>query len=176
MTEIWRPFSGYEHQYFISNFGRVKSVNYRGHGKEMILKLSLTPTGYVSARLYKKGALRPTRASVHRAVAAAFCKKVEGKNIVAHVNGIKTDNRAKNLIWATNEENSSHKYLHGTAPFGEKHSSAKLSNKQRLELVTKYFDDPSFGAKSALAREYGINNSTVARIINYAEVWGYKCA
>lgn len=38
-TEEWRPIKGYEGLYEISNFGRVKSLNSRGHqGKEQIMK------------------------------------------------------------------------------------------------------------------------------------------
>lgn len=37
-TEVWKDIEGYEGLYQISNFGRVKSLNYKRSGKEEILK------------------------------------------------------------------------------------------------------------------------------------------
>ena len=37
--EEWKPIVCYEEKYQISNYGRVKSLNYRGSGKDKILKL-----------------------------------------------------------------------------------------------------------------------------------------
>ena len=47
----------------------------------------------------------------------------------AHLNGIRTDCILSNLKWATPKENASHRILHGTHLVGEKHGSAKLSDR-----------------------------------------------
>lgn len=38
MEEIWKDIKDYEGLYQVSNLGRVKSLNYRGTGKELIFK------------------------------------------------------------------------------------------------------------------------------------------
>ena len=45
------------------------------------------------------------RWKVHRLVADAFIRKEDGRNHVDHINEDRTDNRAANLRWCTNEEN-----------------------------------------------------------------------
>lgn len=46
--------------------------------------------------------------------------------MAAHRNGVRTDNRATNLRWATQAENEADKVFHGTAVVGELHPLAKL--------------------------------------------------
>ena len=36
--EVWKPIKDYEGLYEVSNMGRVKNLNYKGSGKEKILK------------------------------------------------------------------------------------------------------------------------------------------
>ena len=55
MDEIWKDIIGYEGLYMISNYGRVKSLNYRYTGKEEILKALKYGTGHLFVRLCKNG-------------------------------------------------------------------------------------------------------------------------
>ena len=68
--EEWKPIVCYEEKYQISNYGQVKSLNYRGSGKDKILKLQKDTYGYNKVILYKNGKAK-TR-TVHRLVAEAF--------------------------------------------------------------------------------------------------------
>lgn len=48
---------------------------------------------------------RRVRRSIHRLVAAAFCLRRPGCEIVRHLNSDHIDNRAENLAWGTASEN-----------------------------------------------------------------------
>lgn len=112
--EIWKDISGYEGLYQISNLGRVKSLPRIRIGKGIpyitkgkILKNSPGATGgYLRVNLCKN--YKQTFFYVHRLVADAFIPKIEGKNVVNHINGLKTDNRVENLEWSTIEDNLQH--------------------------------------------------------------------
>ena len=101
--EIWKPIKDYEGLYEVSNLGRVKSLNYRGTGKERILK-NIECKGYLTVCLTKNGKQKVLK--VHRLVAEVFIPNPEGKPCIDHINTIKTDNRVENLRWVTHKENN----------------------------------------------------------------------
>ena len=70
MKEEWKDIKGYEDLYQVSNLGRVKSLNYRRTGNEMILSLRKHKNGYVYIGLSKNGKTKHLR--VHRLVAETF--------------------------------------------------------------------------------------------------------
>ena len=102
--EIWKPIKDYEGLYEVSNLGRVKSLNYRGTGKEKILKNTERSNGYLAIGLIKNGKTKMFR--VHRLVAEAFIPNPENKPCVDHINTIRDDNRVENLRWVTYKENN----------------------------------------------------------------------
>lgn len=103
MVEIWKDIvikKGYQ----ISNFGRVKSLNYRNTGKEKILKTWKTkPYNYEMVQLGKG-----VRNLVHRLVAEAFIPNPDNKPQVDHIIPIKNGgtNEVSNLRWVTPSENN----------------------------------------------------------------------
>lgn len=103
---IWKKIPDYPN-YLISNFGDVKSLNYRKTGKEKLLKKILCKkTGYYYVAISKIKKQTPIR--VHILVAMAFLGHVPCgyKKVVDHKNNIKTDNRVKNLHIITQRDNS----------------------------------------------------------------------
>lgn len=115
MEEIWKDVIGYEGLYKVSNLGRVKSLARKvnnGRGvytrPEKILSQIRVTGGYVSVVLTKDS--NSVLTLLHRIVASAFIPNDSCKRTVNHKNGIKTDNRASNLEWATDGENISHSY------------------------------------------------------------------
>lgn len=115
-NEIWKPISGFEGRYEISNIGRIKSLpKYKNNPltggkslfKQSILSLNVGGKGYNRSVLSNDEGKRFTW-QVHRLVALAFLKPVEGKLFVNHKNGIKNDNQVENLEWCNLQENRNH--------------------------------------------------------------------
>ena len=102
--EIWKSIKSYEGLYEISSLGRVKSLNYRGTGKEKVLKNIEDYKGYLMVGLTKNG--KQKKFKIHRLVAEAFIPNPEGKPCIDHINTIRNDNRVENLRWVTYKENN----------------------------------------------------------------------
>lgn len=79
--EIWKPYKGYEGLYEVSNWGRVKSLNYNHTGEERIMKPSQDKDGY-SVLTLSNG--KPLQFKVHRIVAETFLPNPENKPCVNH--------------------------------------------------------------------------------------------
>lgn len=119
--EEWKDIKGYEGLYQISNYGRVKSLNYDHTGKEQILKLPKSQKGHLYVCLYKNE--KRNVFEVHRLVALSFLDKNNFKYCeyedlskidlddlqVNHIDKDKTNNDVDNLEWCTCKYNYRHK-------------------------------------------------------------------
>lgn len=114
MTE-WRPVTGYEGLYEVSDGGQVRSLPRTTAGHAYgggPLKPMLTTTGYLQVHLWRDGKGRFPK--VHQLVCEAFHGPRPVDHEVRHLNGDKTDNRASNLAWGTSRENHQDTLRHGT--------------------------------------------------------------
>jgi hypothetical protein len=150
--------------YLVSNKGKIKSLK---RGRELILKPYTEKDGYHSVRLYNGYGKRFKSFKVHRLVLETF-SPMTGMEI-NHKNGIKADNRLKNLEWVTRSENVKHAYRIGlhekTKKSAEKrrsenHPMAKLSNKQVIEIF-KFKGTISI---RKMAKAYGVSHATISDI------------
>ena len=105
VTELFRPISGYENLYEVSNQGRVRTLGNHGYNcsKRKMLKQGLNTKGYYLVVLCKEG-IKKTR-EVHRIVAITFVLNPKNLPQVNHKNNIPTDNRTENLEWCTRRYN-----------------------------------------------------------------------
>ena len=96
-----RWIEGFEGKYKITNEGKILSYKKNGNvhsvGRQNV-------NGYVGATLRINGS--STSKQVHRLVAEYFIPKVEGKDIVDHIDENKTNNHVSNLRWCTGKENT----------------------------------------------------------------------
>lgn len=90
--------------YKVSNYGRV--IHWK---KRHILKTQVGRDGYKTVTMAGK------KYRVHRLVAIGFIPNPENKPQVNHIDGVKTDNRVRNLEWVTDLENRQHAEKAGLA-------------------------------------------------------------
>lgn len=166
--ETWKPISGYEGLYEVSDLGRVKGLR-----RNKILREQKRRHGYLSVWLYKDGC-KPIQASIHRLVANAFCGEHEANAEVNHINENKADNRASNLEWLTHKENTNF----GTA---QSRRSERIRNNKRSTPVSQYSENgeliktyPSIGQAF---RETGYSQGNIHRAMQspsrraYGYIW-----
>lgn len=101
MIEKWKTISDYEN-YKVSNLGRIKNINYRGTGREKILK-GTSHNDYIYVMLRKNN--KSKAFLIHRLVAEAFIPNFENKPCVNHIDCNRRNNKVNNLEWCTQQEN-----------------------------------------------------------------------
>lgn len=109
MTEIWRTavYDGkiYEGLYKVSNWGRIKNINYRNTGRERLITPSENK-GYLRVQLWKNG--KGKMCTVHRLVAETFIPNPDNLPQVNHIDENKINNRVENLEWKSPKDNCNH--------------------------------------------------------------------
>lgn len=125
--EFWRDVVGYEGLYQVSNWGRVKSLNYNHTGKEKILKLGKNNFGYLRVSLCKNG--KEKNHKVHRLVAEAWLPNPDNLPCVNHKDEDKANNRVENLEWCDRAYNCNY------GSRGERISKALTNGKKSKPVV-----------------------------------------
>lgn len=133
--EVWKDIKNYEGRYQVSNWGRVRSLNYRNTGKIKVLKpykTRLHYKTYLSVCFVDADNVKH-HYRVHRLVAEAFLPNPENKPIVQHLDTNTMNNNVDNLSWCTQEENMNNKLT------VERISrSVKLNNRNQKRTVCCY--------------------------------------
>lgn len=105
--EIWKSLDFMDYpDYEVSNFGRVKSLNYRRSGKENILKYFYSGKyrNYLAVDLRKDGKRRTYQ--IQRLVALAFIPNPQNLPMVNHKDENPSNNHVDNLEWCDNYYNT----------------------------------------------------------------------
>ena len=169
--EIWKPIIGYEGFFEVSNLGRVKSLKREITGKNNILYKC--KERILKQRKSRKSDYRHISLTIncnilcrriHRLVAHAFLDKIENKNVVNHINGIKHDNRVCNLEFCSDYENVHHAIRTGLTPCNKGESS--LTSKLKNEDIFKIREMSKEGVKQRkIANSFNICQQLVSEIV-----------
>jgi hypothetical protein len=124
------------------------------------LKASPNEKGYMRVFLRKNNQTH-TR-YVHRVICETFHGPAKDGYEVRHKNGVRSDNRAANLAWATHSENEADKQAHGTLIWGEKAAHSKLTNFVVSEMRNMVRNGASM---QDAARHYEVNEKVAADAI-----------
>lgn len=129
MTEIYKLIEEYPN-YEVSNLGNVKSLNYRGSGKERLLipsnKNIRDHNDYKQVFLFNENGGK--KFSVHRLVALAFIPNPNGYTDVNHKDENPSNNRVENLEWC------SHLY---NLNYGTIKNKMRQSHKRKVVQLSK---------------------------------------
>ena len=114
MEEIWKPITGFEGMYEVSNLGRVKSCKRTRLSKaksisqvrERILKQRSDKNGYLEVALCRDGKLHFFRC--HRLVASAFIPNPDHLPVINHKDENVSNNIVTNLEWCSVSFNTSY--------------------------------------------------------------------
>ena len=101
--EIWKPIKGYEENYCVSNYGRIKSTY---HASEKFLVPRNAGKGYVQVALFKDQ--KAKNFFVHRIVAEHFVENPSGLEFVNHKDENKSNNVYSNLEWCSASYNNAY--------------------------------------------------------------------
>lgn len=119
MTEQWKPITGYEGYYEVSNQGRVRSVErviMRSNGIPQRINERIMSPGlrrdHPGVNLHKDGKFKAHY--VHTLVLTAFVGPRPPGHEGCHNDGNPANNRVENLRWDTPLGNANDKRLHGT--------------------------------------------------------------
>lgn len=159
LNETWKPVAGWPYE--VSDHGRLRRV-----GSSKVCATYTLPNGYVQADFRHDG--KKVHRYVHRLVAEAFHGiQPSCSHEVAHQNGVRSDNRANNLRWASRSENHLDKRDHGTMLRGSKHHMAKLTEPQVIEIRRRV----NAGEKQKdLAVEFRMSKMAISRAVR-GENW-----
>lgn len=161
--EVWKTISEAP-DYSVSNYGQVRRDSWcsrRPAGG--LLKQYLNKRGYLYVSLCNGGVV--LKKATHRLVAQEFLSCATSKPTVNHKNGIKHDNHATNLEWASYGENNKHAYdsLGKLAPRGEDHTRSGVSE---LDVITIRQRRASGEPLVKIAKDYKIGARAVSYITN----------
>ena len=162
--EEWKIIEDYPN-YSISNIGNIKNNK---TGK--FLKPSINLDGYLQLNLCNDGKRKAYR--FHRLLALTFLQKIEGKNIVDHIDRNKLNNSLDNLRWVSISENNRNiNKKNGTLSIYRGVSFHKINNKFissiKINNKTIYLGRYKTEKEAAIAyNNYIIENNVSCAILN----------
>ena len=164
-----KDIKGYEGRYAITKNGRIWSYD---RNKWMSPHKFKNKIWYYSISFQINKKIKSFK--IHRLVAQAYIPNPLNLPQVNHKNGVKNDNRVKNLEWCSAKENHQHAHKNGLypeMPKGEDGYMTKFTNKLILKIRKEYAVKNGLAKKChlisyrKLAKKYGMGKSNVEAII-----------
>jgi predicted transcriptional regulator len=154
--KVWKDVREFEGVYQVSSCGQVRNIQ-TGH-----IKHHDTSRLYKAVCLYKKG--RGYKRMVHRLVAEVFCAKLEGCDVVNHLDGDKWNNHYTNLEWTTPSGNAQHAVRTGLTVVskGDNAPQAKLSSDDVLDIIELAHSGVS---QTEIASLFGVHRVAISKIV-----------
>jgi len=123
MTEKWKPVTGWEGLYDVSDHGRVRS--WSRYKKGACLALAPEKDGYLVSQFAADG--RKEQFKVHQIVLREFVGPCPDGMQVSHKDGDPANNRLSNLLYETPKANTARQRDHGTAKIGAQNHNSVLT-------------------------------------------------
>lgn len=162
--EKWKPAPGLNGLYEISDFGRFRRV-----GSSKVRKLTPDKNGYLTCVAYlgEKGDIRCVK--MHRLVVGAFIEEIPDGLVVNHKNGVKNDNRPKNLEIVSISQNTEHgfrvlgrKGINTNPSRGESHHHSRFTEDDIREIRALYRNEIT---QVEIARRFRTRQSKISEIV-----------
>lgn len=154
--EVWADIKGFEGLYLVSNTGEVFSIR-----RNKTLKGKVDKYGYRCVVLWDG---TNNYRTVHRLVAEAFVPRIDGCNIVNHLDCNKLNNNADNLEWTTVQGNTKHAYDNSDAYQERVKIVSRLGMEAKKIKIDAYYDGEyigSFNGKKETSAQLGISEKTI---------------
>lgn len=129
----YKPIPNYEN-YTIGQDGTLINTRFN-----RIVKPILTKQGYHAVELWKNNERK--QIFIHQLVAQAFVSKIEGKNIVNHIDGNRRNNHYSNLEWVTVQENNKHGFYRRNGKNISKMAIMKMYKRKQYKSVEDFLID-----------------------------------
>ena len=153
ISDAMKPIPGLT-GYFITEFGDVYSSRRCDTGFVRKVRCFPNSRGYSSFNAYiSPGSSVRKQFFVHACVLLSFVGPGPAGTEGCHNDGNRMNPRLDNLRWDTRSSNHADKIGHGTAPLGERHPMAKLTDIQAEELRQRFSRGES---AASLAKHFGI--------------------
>ena len=152
--------------YYVSPCGSIWSQRPRNSGRKPVGWLKVNSLSkYPRVGLVNKQGIKKSF-NVHRLVAAAYCDKGVGCDIVNHIDSNKHNNHYLNLEWVTQQENVRHSMEQGTfAQMGVNCSLTKLTEETVREIRSLH----KLGrlTQKEIAAKLDVGYTNVNNIVNF---------
>lgn len=167
IPEAWGRLTTFPN-YAVSNMGEVFKI-----GDDLPMPWWWDERGYRRIAMWHDGLTKPRQTTIHKLVAEVFLPpQPTPKHTINHLDGVKDNNWAFNLEWATSQEQADHAVAHGlwerNRLIGEKNGQAKL-NAEQVREIRRLCGQMT---QKEIAKRFGVHQTLIA-LIHTRKKWAH---